>query len=99
MSSLPLTEFPLSLYVTVEKRYDSSNGCFAGDRKVVRSCHGMSESSSQLRCQERLSDLYIASWTVGYIAKTGTRWVLMLSGIKSHMLVQRGVNKCFSCIK
>lgn len=99
MSSLPLAEFPLSLYVTVEKRYDSSNGCFAGDRKVVRSCHGMSESSSQLRCQELLSDLYIALWTVGYIAKTGKRWALMLAGIKIHMVVQWGVNKSFSYIK
>lgn len=95
MSSLPLAEFPLSLYVTVEKRYDSSNG----DRKVARSCHGMSESSSQLRRQELLSDLHVASWTVGYIAKTGKRWALMLTGIKSHMVVQRGVNKSFSYIK
>lgn len=99
MSSLPLAEFPLSLYVTVEKRYDSSNGCFAGDRKVVRSCHGMSESSSQPRCQELLSDLYIALRTVGYIAKPGKRWALMLTGIKSHMVVQRGVNRSFSYIK
>lgn len=99
MSSLALAEFPLSLYVTVEKRYDSSNGSFAGDRKVVGSCHGISESSSQLQCQVLLSDLYIALWTVGYIAKTGKRWVLMLTGNKSHMVVQRGVNKSFSYIK
>lgn len=35
-----------ALYVTVEKRYDSSGSCYASDRKAVRSRHAVSESTA-----------------------------------------------------